>query len=331
MFGFQRNVQVVATTAAPVSAKPNRVRRQELLRLFRKATEREIVAYAQKTAPVYPDTFNPVVIPQDVFQTGPDRFIDVWRIGFHRDNRGVNQTWSFNLMNKVSTDQGFEAIWVSQREDGTMVVLDGQHRLVAFRLAGKKKILCKVFRGLTYEQERTIIENKNNHKTFPVDHLVEINVGPVGIFCRDALEAGGILSHALGKKKLRYSVLVTGIYGAISGIGTAVAGRKTQLAMEYLNQRLCDPVARQTAEKYCEMLSQVLVGTNYSRAAVVALAVLFYESGGKLPTDYLKFRRLNWDQMEYDCNMKVARGVYSKRNGYAIYDAWVAALKPMYR
>src|ERR1700733_1165898 len=43
-------------------------------------------------------------------------------------------------------------IYVSEREDGTRWVLDGQHTLEALKRVGLKKRSCRVFRGLSVAQ-----------------------------------------------------------------------------------------------------------------------------------------------------------------------------------
>lgn len=58
-------------------------------------------------------------------------------------------------------------IIVSKRENGQKVVLDGQHRTRAARIAGIPEILCIIHEGLTFEEEATIFAMCNTQRANP--------------------------------------------------------------------------------------------------------------------------------------------------------------------
>lgn len=58
-------------------------------------------------------------------------------------------------------------IIVSKRENGQKVVLDGQHRTRAARIAGIDEILCIIHEGLTFEEEATIFAMCNTQRANP--------------------------------------------------------------------------------------------------------------------------------------------------------------------
>jgi hypothetical protein len=50
-------------------------------------------------------------------------------------------------------------ITVSHRGDGSLIIVDGQHRVAACRIAGEEYILAKVFYGLTVEEEARLFKD----------------------------------------------------------------------------------------------------------------------------------------------------------------------------
>lgn len=58
-------------------------------------------------------------------------------------------------------------IIVSKRENGQKVVLDGQHRTRAARIAGVPEILCIIHEGLTFEEEAQIFAMCNTQRANP--------------------------------------------------------------------------------------------------------------------------------------------------------------------
>lgn len=77
--------------------------------------------------------------------------IDVLQVD-HRYQRDLNQ----NLVEKILADWDFVAsdiASISQREDGSLWIIDGQHRAAAAKLAGETEILAFVYVGLTIEEE----------------------------------------------------------------------------------------------------------------------------------------------------------------------------------
>lgn len=54
---------------------------------------------------------------------------------------------------------------LSQREDGSYWIIDGQHRLGGARLAGKQNIECDVRSGLTLEEEAKLFDELNGQRS----------------------------------------------------------------------------------------------------------------------------------------------------------------------
>lgn len=74
--------------------------------------------------------------------------------------RALNPRKIDKMVEEFEPDE-ITAIVVSQREDGSYWVLDGQHRLEALKLLGKQVILCDVRTGLTIPQEARLFYRLN--------------------------------------------------------------------------------------------------------------------------------------------------------------------------
>lgn len=53
---------------------------------------------------------------------------------------------------------------VSHRTDGTYVIIDGHHRMIAMQMCGLKGHLCQVLEGLSYEDEAKLFIEFNNKR-----------------------------------------------------------------------------------------------------------------------------------------------------------------------
>ncbi|MFD9461688.1 DUF6551 family protein [Streptomyces sp. NPDC060027] len=104
------------------------------------------------------------------------------------------------------------SIIVSQREDGSCYIVDGQHRWRACALAGVNTLIAEVHHGLTQAQEAMLflIKNQESHKPRPID---EFHVGLTG----------GVLlyvdtARVLEKHALTLGSTSTNGVGAVSGV-----------------------------------------------------------------------------------------------------------------
>lgn len=83
---------------------------------------------------------------------------------------------------------------VSHREDGTNHIVDGQHRWAAASKVGVPFLQCKVYEGLTRQQEAALFRVLNNTKIVnPVDRFMVrvIERDTAAVFIHDALERVG--------------------------------------------------------------------------------------------------------------------------------------------
>jgi hypothetical protein len=123
------------------------------------------------------------------------------------------------------------SIIVSQRDDGSRYIVDGQHRWRACALSGVNTLIAEVHHGLTQAQEAMLflIKNQESHKPRPID---EFHVGLTG----------GVLLYVdtdrvLKKHALSLGSTSTNGVGAVSGVlqiteryGAAVLDRTLTVA-----------------------------------------------------------------------------------------------------
>lgn len=91
-----------------------------------------------------------------------------------RVQREFNQPWANKIARELDLNQ-IGIITVSRRSNTNIVILDGQHRVKALRIAGHVdyKADCRVLEGLTLEQEaRTFRLLNNTKKPNLIDHFL---------------------------------------------------------------------------------------------------------------------------------------------------------------
>jgi ParB-like chromosome segregation protein Spo0J len=91
-----------------------------------------------------------------------------------RVQRECNHTWVAKIARDFDPNQ-LGIITVSRRDDGCVVVLDGQHRIEALRRVGLEghEVDCRVLVGLTLEEEaRTFRLLNNTSKPNLIDHFL---------------------------------------------------------------------------------------------------------------------------------------------------------------
>ncbi|WP_342660401.1 hypothetical protein Rruber_00235 [Rhodococcus ruber] len=76
------------------------------------------------------------------------------------------------------------AIIVSERANGDMYIVDGQHRWRASQLLGRETVMCEVHRGLTQTEEAVLFLIKNRESTRPsaIDEYVIGLTGGIPLF-----------------------------------------------------------------------------------------------------------------------------------------------------
>lgn len=83
---------------------------------------------------------------------------------------------------------------VSHREDDQYHIVDGQHRWAAASKVGVPFLQCKVYEGLTRQQEAALFRVLNNTKIVnPIDKFTVrvVERDPAAVFIHDALERSG--------------------------------------------------------------------------------------------------------------------------------------------
>lgn len=125
------------------------------------------------------------------------------------------------------------SIIVSQREDGSCYIVDGQHRWRACALAGIGTIRAEIHYGLTQAQEAMLflIKNRESHKPRPID---EYHVGLTGgvplfvdterILLKHGLSLGSTSTNAVGA--------VAGVLQIVDRYGAVVLDRTLTVAEE---------------------------------------------------------------------------------------------------
>lgn len=91
-----------------------------------------------------------------------------------RVQREFNPAWANSIARKLDLNQ-LGIATVSRRDDTTLVILDGQHRVKALRIAGyvDYEIDCRVLEGLTVQEEARAFRLLNNtKKPNLIDHFL---------------------------------------------------------------------------------------------------------------------------------------------------------------
>lgn len=103
-------------------------------------------------------------------------------------------------------------IMVSQRDDGGLYIVDGQHRARACQLAGISMVKAEIHHGLTVDQEAILflIKNRESHKPRPLDEYHVGLTGGVSLFVDT--------DEILKKHGLSIGSTSTNGVGAVSGI-----------------------------------------------------------------------------------------------------------------
>ncbi|WP_306980602.1 ParB/Srx family N-terminal domain-containing protein [Streptomyces canus] len=125
--------------------------------------------------------------------------------------RTLNERRAQKIANRM-VSEALGSIIVSQREDGSRYIVDGQHRWRACVLADVNTLVAEVHHGLTQAQEAMLflIKNQESHKPRPID---EFHVGLTG----------GVLlyvdtARVLEKHALTLGSTSTNSVGAVSGV-----------------------------------------------------------------------------------------------------------------
>lgn len=103
-------------------------------------------------------------------------------------------------------------IIVSQRDNGDMYIVDGQHRCRACQLAGMDRVKTEIHHGLTLDQEAILflIKNRESHKPRPIDEYHVGLTGGVPLFVDT--------DRVLKKHGLSLGSTSTNGVGAVSGV-----------------------------------------------------------------------------------------------------------------
>lgn len=117
-------------------------------------------------------------------------------IGKMRVDRQVQRSLDSNRASDIANNfnaPGFGIITISERDDGNLYIVDGQHRVAALRLMGAEgshKISCEVFRGLTQADEAALFRVRNNFRQVKVFDRFRVRViegDPVAVILNTTL------------------------------------------------------------------------------------------------------------------------------------------------
>lgn len=143
-------------------------------------------------------------------------------------NERRSQTIAKNLVREA-----IGSIIVSERSDGELYIVDGQHRWRACALAGIPTIRAEVHHGLTQAQEAILflIKNRESHKPRPIDEYHVGLTGGVPLFVDTdrILEKHGL---SLGSSSTNGVGAVSGVLQIVDRYGATVFDRTLTVAEE---------------------------------------------------------------------------------------------------
>ncbi|MFG2336977.1 DUF6551 family protein [Streptomyces yangpuensis] len=125
--------------------------------------------------------------------------------------RTLNERRAQQIANNV-VREAIGSIIVSQRDDGDLYIVDGQHRWRACALAGIPTIRADIHHGLNQAQEAVLflIKNRESHKPRPIDEYHVGLTGGVPLFVDT--------DRILRKHDLTLGSTSTNGVGAVSGV-----------------------------------------------------------------------------------------------------------------
>ncbi|MFF2424473.1 DUF6551 family protein [Streptomyces mirabilis] len=125
--------------------------------------------------------------------------------------RTLNERRAQNIADNM-VREAIGSVIVSERADGDLYIVDGQHRWRACALAGIPTIMAEVHHGLTQAQEAILflIKNRESHKPRPVDEYHVGLTGGVPLFVDT--------DRILKKHELALGSTSTNGVGAVSGV-----------------------------------------------------------------------------------------------------------------
>lgn len=120
-----------------------------------------------------------------------------------------------------------QPLTVSWKEDGTFLIIDGQHRYMAAKLKNVEMLPCRVFKNLTEEEEAKLFyqQNDNNRRLRPRDMLrAKLTVGETGAtILKELCDKHGVFLFKTGEFDIPFLKDVSGMEHIISTWGAAVA------------------------------------------------------------------------------------------------------------
>ncbi|MFD5456225.1 DUF6551 family protein [Streptomyces olivaceus] len=144
--------------------------------------------------------------------------------------RTLNERRAQNIAASL-VPEAIGTVIVSERSDGELYIIDGQHRWRACMLAGLPTIVAEVHHGLTQDQEAIffLIKNKESHKPRPIDEYHVGLTGGVPLFVdTDATLKGHGL--ALGSSSTNSVGAVSGVLQIVDRYGAEALDRTLTVA-----------------------------------------------------------------------------------------------------
>lgn len=113
-------------------------------------------------------------------------------------------------------------ILVSKRKNGNYYIIDGQHRYLAMKMLGLKRVVCLIHEGMTYEQEAEMFYHVNDIKVVsPLEKLnsrIEMGDGPSINLIAICHKHGFELDVMNPRKEFRSVKTLQDIYGYDNGV-----------------------------------------------------------------------------------------------------------------
>lgn len=149
-------------------------------------------------------------IPEHAVDYGVE--INLWDLSIDpQAQRTLNERRAQHIADNI-VHAAVGSIIVSQRVDGSLYIVDGQHRWRACALCGVKTIRAEIHHGLTQAQEAMLflIRNRESHKPRPIDEYHVGLTGGVPLFVDT--------DRVLEKHGLALGSTSTNAVGAVAGV-----------------------------------------------------------------------------------------------------------------
>ena len=240
-----------------------------------------------------------------VFETVKLEFLNPRDLICDNYQRPTDSPKSKKLINDMSLNfnpYGFGAVTVNRRADGTMVVEDGQHRVLFAVQKGLSKIPCLVTNNLCKKDECGIFEAKNNEK--PLTSLDKFRVKFVEGSVKEKAIVSVLMTHGFYFPKLTEAKLYGTRIKAVDAIDYAYTTLNGSKGLDLL----CTVINRSWSH------DKKLIRTAMQNRYIKGLSVFLKLYGDKISQDTLvrKLKSTTPDAIANNYLGKIAAGNFTK-------------------